>query len=491
MKDILKIWCLVLAVGIAIGLSGCRDERGFSTDPNHKLSFSTDTVAFDTLFTEVSSATNMFLVYNHNKADLRIAHAALAGGEDSPYRVNIDGLPGTTFSDLAIRGGDSMYVFVEATIDPRGQNDPFEVYDALQFTLESGVTQQVVFSASGQDATVMRGMVITGETTLTAARPYLIYDSLRVEQGATLRMEAGTRLYFANKAELQVHGRIEATGTADKPIVFRGARTDRMFTYLPYDRLSAQWGGITLHESSTNNLFTHCDIHSGTYGLRARGNDTDERKIEMHNSQIHNVDEDALELTLCKAFFTNCLFTNAGKHCVNILGGEMDFVHCTMANFYPWKNREGVAVHIANNLAEEANTAYPLLGVNFVNCIVTGSKSDELTTSIIEKSDSEDWSGYTQFSFKHSLINSWKSAIEPSEQHFSNIVWENKDNAAYGQGNFRTVDHDNFIYDFHLDALSVARGMGTNEYPDPLPCDKDERARTSGAIDVGCYQYVE
>ena len=491
MKNILKIWSLMLVVSIAIGLSSCRDERGFSTDPNHKLSFSTDTVAFDTLFTEVSSATNIFLVYNRNKADLRIAHAALAGGEDSPYRVNIDGLAGRTFSNLDIRGGDSIYIFVEATIDPRGQNDPFEVYDALQFTLESGVTQQVIFSASGQDATVMRSVVITDETTLTAARPYLIYDSLRVEQGATLRMEPGTRLYFANKVEMQVHGRIEAIGTADKPIIFRGARTDRMFSYLPYDRLSAQWGGITLHESSTNNIFTHCDIHSGTYGLRARSGDTQESKLEMHSSQIHNVDEDALKLTQCRALFTNCLFTNAGEHCVNILGGEMDFVHCTMANFYPWKSRQGVAVNIANNLEEEVNTAYPLLGVNFTNCIITGSKSDELTTNVIEKTDTEDWSEYAKFTFRNSLINSWKSAIEPNEQHFSNIVWENKDNTAYGPSNFRTIDHENFIYNFHLDALSAARSIGTSDYTNPLLYDKDEVVRTTEAIDAGCYQYVE
>ena len=169
----------------------------------------------------------------------------------------------------------------------------------------------------------------------------------------------------------------------------------------------------------------------------------------------------------------------------------MDFVHCTMANFYPWKSRQGVAVNIANNLAEEANTAYPLLGVNFINCIITGSKSDELTTNIIENTGTEDWSEYTKFTFKNSLINSWKSAIEPNEQHFSNIVWENKDNTAYGPSNFRTIDDENFIYDFHLDALSVARGIGTNDYPNPLPYDKDEQARTTEVIDAGCYLYVE
>ena len=253
---------------------------------------------------------------------MRINHATLAGGANSPYRVNVDGLSGTTFNDLVIRGGDSMYVFVEVTIDPRGENEPFEVKDSMLFALESGVTQQVLFTASGQDATVLRGVVIDTDTRLTNVRPYLIYDSLRIEPNTTLTMEPGTKLYFANKVEMQVYGRIEAIGTVDSVVLFRGARTDNMFDNLPYDRLSAQWGGITLHESSSDNVFIHCDIHSGTYGLRAKGTDIQESKVSMKNSQIHNVDEDALQVTLCKATFTNSLFTNAGGHCVNILGGQ-------------------------------------------------------------------------------------------------------------------------------------------------------------------------
>ena len=480
----------MLAIGIALGVTGCRDEQGFSTDPNHRLAFSTDTVAFDTLFTEVSSATHAFLIYNRNKADLCISHATLAGGEHSPYRVNIDGLPGTAFDNLSLRGGDSVYVFVEVTVDPRGENRPFEVKDSLLFTLESGVTQQVLFTASGQDATVLRNAVIATDTTLTATRPYLIYDSLRVETGATLRIEPGAQLYFADKVEMQVYGRIEAVGRADSLIVLRGARTDRMFDYLPYDRLSAQWGGITLHESSTDNLFVHCDIHSGTYGLRAIGNDTTNTKITMHNSQIHNVDKDALQLTLCKATFTNSLFTNAGGHCVNILGGQMDFVHCTMANFFPWKSERGVAVNIANYVEEE-NTLYPLLGVNFVNSIITGSKEDELMDNIKEETDTTDWTEYAQYSFKHSLINSWREAKAPDTLHFAHIVWEHKDSTVYGRTHFRTIDHGNFIYDFHLDSLSTARGIATSEYLDLIPYDKDEQPRTSEAVDAGCYQYVE
>ena len=131
---------------------------------------------------------------------------------------------------------------------------------------------------------------------------------------------------------------------------------------------------------------------------------------------------------------------------------------------------------------------YPLLGVNIVNSIITGSKNDELMGTIIEKTDTTDWSQYAQFSFSHSLINSWKEALNPDTLHFAHIVWEHKDSTAYGRSNFRTIDHNNFIYDFHLDSLSVARGIATGDYLDLIPCDKDEQPRTGEAIDAGCYQ---
>lgn len=477
-------------MGIALCTSGCRDEHGYTTDPSYRLSFSADTIAFDTLFTEVSSATKAFLIYNPGKPDLRIAHTSLAGGEHSPFRINIDGLSGSSYSDLSLRGGDSMYVFVEVTIDPRGEDHPFEVKDSLLFTLESGVTQQVLFTASGQDATVLRHAVITTDTTLTAQRPYLIYDSLRIDSGATLTLEPGTRLHFADKVELQVYGRIHAVGTADSLIVFRGARTDRMFAYLPYDRLSAQWGGITLHESSADNLFAHCDIHSGTYGVRAFSADTTSTKLTMHSSQIHNVDGDALQLTQCKALFTNSLFTNAGGHCVNILGGRMDFVHCTMANFFPWKAERGVAVNLANYV-EEPRALYPLHGVNFVNCLITGSKEDELLSTIVENTDTADYTSDAQYHISYSLVNSWRTALSPDTLHFAHVVWEHRDSTIFGSSHFRTVDHTNFIYDFHLDSLSRARGIATDAYLPLVPTDKDELTRQPETLDAGCYQYVE
>lgn len=485
-----KIRYMLLIALMAVGVLGCREEQVFSVDPIHRLSFSSDTVRFDTLFTEVSSSTYSFLIYNRNREGLRIAQTQLSGGEESPFRVNLDGLSGTAFSDITIRGGDSLFVFVEVTVDPRGQDEAFEVLDSLLFVLESGVTQQVIFCAYGQDAVVLRGATIDEDTHFTAERPYLIYDSLIVNQGSTLSLEAGTRLYFKEGVELQVYGTIVASGTVDEPILFRGARTEHMFSYLPYDRLTAQWGGITLHPMSYGNHFEHCDIHSGVYGLRAVSDDISRPKLTMRDSQIHNVAEDALRLTICNAEFYNCLFTNAGGHCVDILGGKLQFWHCTMANFFPWSSQRGVALNISNFNADD-ELIYPLIATRFANCIITGSKDDELMGVVLEKTDSIDYSEYAQYHFTHSLINSKGEAREPDTLHFAHIVWEHKDSTAYGRTNFCKIDHSNFVYDFHLDSLSCARGIGEYSLQPSLQTDKDGQPRhQEGPIDAGCYQYI-
>ena len=66
------------------------------TDPSAKLEFSTDTVIFDTVFTTVGSITKQLKVYNTHKQPIIISNIYLAGGSNSKYRMNVDGIPGTS-----------------------------------------------------------------------------------------------------------------------------------------------------------------------------------------------------------------------------------------------------------------------------------------------------------------------------------------------------------------------------------------------------------
>ncbi|MEY4594407.1 MAG: hypothetical protein RIQ47_817, partial [Bacteroidota bacterium] len=65
-------YLLLLLLINSVGLFSCKKED-FTDDPSAKLEFSTDTVMFDTVFTTVGSATEVFIVYNRQNQPIRIS----------------------------------------------------------------------------------------------------------------------------------------------------------------------------------------------------------------------------------------------------------------------------------------------------------------------------------------------------------------------------------------------------------------------------------
>lgn len=175
-------------------------------------------------------------IYNPHKKALLISSINLADAGESGFRINLDGMPGKQFADVEIAGQDSLYIFVEATLPQQKNAGITLIRDSILFQL-NGIRQEVKLWAYAQDAYAFRGKVIEQDTLIASERPILIYDSISVAPNAHLTLAAGTRLYFHGKAGMQVHGRLSAEGTLSSPVVFRGDRTDRMFPYLPYDRL--------------------------------------------------------------------------------------------------------------------------------------------------------------------------------------------------------------------------------------------------------------
>ena len=245
---------LLLLLSIALNLLSCDGlDENYSTNPNHQLSFSMDTLSFDTVFTTIGSATKEFMVYNRNSEPLLIGEVMLASGEESGFRINVDGRRGDYFQDLRIAANDSMYVFVEVTVDPNESNQPLLIADSVLFTT-NGVRQSVRLEAYGQNVNLYRhGLTLTQDTLLTAERPYLIYDSLVIAPEATLRIEPGAIFYMHDAANILVHGTLLAEGTREQPILFRGDRLDFILNdVLPYDRTPSQWGGIFFSAESSD-----------------------------------------------------------------------------------------------------------------------------------------------------------------------------------------------------------------------------------------------
>ena len=465
---------------VSVFLVSCNEDADFSSSPSLRLEFSCDTVSFDTLFTEVMSSTAKFVVRNRNENSLRISSVLLGGRDNSPFSVLVDGQYGTMMHDLEIRAKDSLYVLASVNLDRNNADVPLIVKDSLLFTLESGVQQSILLLAYGRDVTFLRGRNILADTTLAAGH-YVVYDSLAVAQGVTLSLVPGTTLYFHDKAFMRVDGTLKAEGTLDAPIVFRGDRTDRMFSYLPYDRIPGQWDGVVFTSTSNGNSLAHCDIHSANYGIRVEQGDTTQHRITIESSKVQNFHGNALELVMARANVVNSLFANAQGNCVKVVGGDVSFVHCTIANFYVWRQRD-VALALHNNID---GAPAPLRSASFANCIIAGSKEDELMGYFTNFGDTIP--NTVNYRFENSLINT----VDVADSCFVNVKYDSLEVSPFGKEHFRLIDHDIFDYDFHLTAESAARGMATGEYLEGLPVDIDGTPREAGAVDAGCFQYVE
>ncbi|MBT8321364.1 MAG: hypothetical protein KJO90_06815, partial [Eudoraea sp.] len=123
---------VVVILCCLIGFS-CRKDFDFETSQGQLL-FSKDTIFLDTIFTGISSSTYSLKVFNPTDADLRIPFVGLLEGESSGYRLNVDGLAGKEFQDVPILAKDSLYVFIETTLDISTLNQNQFLYtDILRF----------------------------------------------------------------------------------------------------------------------------------------------------------------------------------------------------------------------------------------------------------------------------------------------------------------------------------------------------------------------
>ena len=253
LRTAFRLWLCTLLLTLT---AGCWQDEEFSTAPTDLLRFSTDSVNFDTVISGQPTNTRTFMVYNPNARSLRISRAFLGRGTESVFRVNIDGtfLENGEASNFELYAEDSLRVFLEMTAPVSDSDEPVAVEDELTFVLESGQTQSVTLTAYGQDVVVLKGWTVTADTTLTAGRPYQVYDSLVVAPDVTLSLPAGARLYFHPDARLIVHGTLRAEGALGNEVMMRGDRMGNMFSNQPYDLIPGQWGGIVLTSGSYGNI---------------------------------------------------------------------------------------------------------------------------------------------------------------------------------------------------------------------------------------------
>ena len=441
-----------LFLAIMLGLAACSDDDSFTTNPTATLSFSTDSVLMDTVFSTVGSRTYDFWVYNRSREGVRLASVRLRQGNQTGFRVNVDGSYldnslGSVVTDLEVRKGVSIRVFVELTAPENGLPEAKLIEDDLLFRLESGVEQKVCLRGYAWDALQLRDFVVSKDSLMESAKPVVIYGGLRVDSAVTLTIR-NTTLYFHDKAGIDVFGTLKTEN-----VVLRGDRLDHLFDYLPYDRVDGQWRGVTFHSSSFNNQLIDTEIRNTEAGVTCDSTTffgPDVQRLYMERSIIHNSKGNGLLAFNSYIGLLRCQFTNTLGDCVAVYGGAAVIDHCTLAQFYPLSADRGAALRFANYYGDYA---YPLEAMQMTGSIVTGY-ADDVVMGVSRPDDSLTVFNYF---FENSLL---RTPVVDDSIKFVNVRWETPDDSIQGKQHFVLIDEENLIYDFHLDSLSTSQGLG-------------------------------
>ncbi len=454
------IFCFVIALN-----SQCRKSE-LLTGSNVELTFSSDTILFDTLFTTIGSTTKYFKVYNSNNGKINITSIQLAQGTNSPYRINVNGEAGVSFENIEIEENDSIFIFVEVTIDPNNTNNPLIVEDSILFLTNNNL-QKVVLNAWGQDAYFHVNEIITQDETWNNDKPHVIYNYCAVDSANTLIIPAGTTVHgHANATLLVYKSSLLVNGTLGSPVIFK---QDRMEDYLLYDADSTagQWRGIYFFEP-LNSKIENAEIINATIGIQI-DTATLNNKVKLANVKVQNSLFAGILTQGANVAAVNCLFGNAGQYSAYIsIGGDVKFQHCTFGNY--WQGQRNSPLFVFKDFYESnAGLQYrPFINAEFYNCIMYGNNENEFVMDTLGR----DLSGEVPIvHFTNNLIKS-EDSIDHPDFFTSCFLNNNPEFTNAPQWNFKIPTN----------SFSVDKGYLSN-----IIVDIDGNTRFNGN-DLGCYE---
>ncbi len=479
--------------------TSCRKDK-LITDKDAKLEFSRDSVLFDTVFTQIGSTTKLFTVHNRNKGTINISSLKLARGNASFYRLNVDGQPGKAFTDVEIPPHDSIYIFVEVTIDPNFDPSisPFIYRDSILFET-NGNNQDVDLIAFGQNAyyhmpdkkiifnntQALYYGIEPCNTTWLNDKPHLVYGYAVVDSACNLTIQAGTKVYMHNGAGLWVYrfGSIQINGTQTNPVTFQGDRLEPEYKDVP-----GQWDRIWINEGTGNNVINYAVIKNGFIGVHVGyslldgldlpylnntiGNET--RKLNLSNTIIQNCSFAGLLAHNYTVTGGNDVISNCGKYLtVFQYGGSYCFRQSTFANYWNQSNNSGTPQSrttpsfFFNNYV--GTLPLPFDSLFFGNCILEGSLGEEFQFDTLAGG----FNNQAKFRFDYSMLRTQMNTTHPTRFVFC-LKNQNPDFANAGG------------YDFHIGTNSAAGNTGNSSHSAQWPLDIEGNFRSFP--DLGAYK---
>lgn len=420
----MKNYWLFLPIVCIIMFTSCRED--FETIPSTgDLTFSKDTVFLDTIFTNIGSSTYNLKVYNRSNSDINIPSIHLALGENSNYRLNVDGIPGKSFQNIEILAKDSIYIFVETTIDINQVSDPiytdeilFDNGSNLQDVHLVTLVQDAYFLYPSKDAEGMIGTITLGidgegepidiqgfylddDTTFTNEKPYVIYGYCAVPSGKTLTIDPGAKIHFHANSGLIVDkgATLKINGELNNQVILEGDRLEPSFSDVP-----GQWGAVWLRAGSKDHTINFATIKNASVGIIMDSiGSISSPTLTIKNSQLYNHANYGILGRETNILGDNIVINNVGfSSLACTIGGTYNFTHSTFANYWNNSLRQFPSVLVNNFFTyflegQEIIETRDLVEANFTNCIIYGSNNIELILDNVEGSQ-------FNYNFRNSLI---------------------------------------------------------------------------------------
>lgn len=464
--SLLKTICFVLFTGIIY--FSCKKDS-FITSSQARLGISSDTLNYDTVFTNTGSVIKFFKIFNSNNQKLRISKIKLIGSSTSAFKMNVDGLYSSEVNNIEINANDSLYVFVQVNIDPAATNLPFIIRDSILISY-NGNDRLVQLQAYGQNAHFLKNTKISGDVVWTNDLPYVILGSIIIEPTATLTINAGCRIYLHADAPFLVDGTLIVTGTKADSVIFTGDRLDRDYKDLP-----ASWPGIYFRAGSRDNNLKFAIIKNAYQAIVVQELSLNANpKLKLSQCIIDNSYDVGILGINTNIQADNCLISNCGSNILLGYGGDYQFTNCTVASYSNlYVNHVNPVLQISNFATQNNQTFTADLTATFTNCIFWGDGGNVKDEVVVNKQ------GNTIFNvtFDHDL---YKVENDPANVVTIEVI-KNQDPL------FDSVNTSRKLFDFHFNNNPLSPAINSGVITSFLK-DLDDKIRVDGLPDLGCYE---
>ncbi|MFT5779659.1 MAG: hypothetical protein ACI837_002618, partial [Crocinitomicaceae bacterium] len=285
------------------------------------------------------------------------------------------GLSGISHTDIDVEGNDSLYVFVEVTLDVNASVNPMVIEDSIRFRT-NGVDQYVILTVWGQDAYFHYHD--TNEGTWENDKPHVIYSYAGVDSCKSLIIQKNTDIYMHKNAFFLVYkGSLHIEGELGEEVTIQGDRLEAA-----YDDISGQYYGIYFQEAKTSKI-NYCNLKNGTSGIHIIGEDAGNPgyTVSVSNSQFTNCARyGAIVYSGAKLLAENCIFAKNEFHALAIFGADFNLNHCHLLG-YSSTGSQSPAVGISNVGYEIGTGDYYYGNINegtITNSVIYGDLEQEM-----------------------------------------------------------------------------------------------------------------